>query len=104
MDKGQRDHEGRVQPDSSHLYSGRHRYGFGSAPDDEFFPLRANRGREQGVAEAHLHHMGSTERPGVHHGLYHSVLCGWQVGWLMYRTNGLQDALHVEGSDFRWAF
>ena len=75
MDKGQRDHEGRVQPDSSHFHGGRHCHGFGGAPDDELLPFRAHRGREPGVAEAYLHHMGSPERLGVHHFVFIGYFC-----------------------------
>ena len=82
MDEGHGDHEGRLQPDRAHLHRGRHRHRFGGPFDDELLPLRPHGGREPRMAEAHLHHLGDLKRPGVHHGLHHPVLCGWQVEWL----------------------
>ena len=83
MDKGQLNHEGCVQPDSSHLHGSRHCHSLGGAPDDELLPFRAHRGREPGVAETHLHHMGGSERPGLHHGIYYPVLFRRKMGRLM---------------------
>ena len=61
----------------------RHCHSLGGAPDDELLPFRAHRGREPGVAETHLHHMGGSERPGLHHGIYYPVLFRRKMGRLM---------------------
>ena len=93
MDEDHGDHEGRLQPDCAHLHRGYYCHRFSSPADDELLPLRPHGGRKPRMAEAHLHHLGDLKRPGVHHGLHHPVLCGWQVERLM-----------PERSDHLWVF
>ena len=91
MDKSHGNHEGRLQPDCSHLHRGSDCHRFGGPADDELLPLRTHGGREPGMAETYLHHLGNLKQPGVYHGLHHSVLCRRQVERLTGISYGRSD-------------
>lgn len=95
MDKSHGNHEGRLQPDCSHLHRGSDCHRFGGPADDELLPLRTHGGREPGMAETYLHHLGNLKQPGVYHGLHHSVLCRRQVERLTGISYGRSDYLWV---------
>lgn len=79
LGKGGRNHEGRLLSNSRHLYHRRCRHCGGSTASDEFLKVRPNRPRIQVLAQAHHHHLGGTERAGLHHGVYHALLSGRPV-------------------------
>ena len=79
MGPGGDHHEGRLRQDPGHLHHRGHRHRVRGPAPDELLQIRQDRGRVPGMAQAHRHLLGGSQRSGLHPCLCHPVLLGRAV-------------------------
>ena len=83
LGKGNRDHEGRLQSNSSDLHNRRCRNRRRSTAFDELLTKRKNGRRVKSLAQENHHHLGDLKQPWLHYGIRNTLLHRRTMEWMI---------------------